>query len=158
MDEAKGRDRPSTGDAALRVPCPDGGSARRRLAGAESPRRGGAESLDRSRLDAIRALDQPESPDVFSEIVALYLETAAELIGALAAAGARQDAQALSAAAHTLKASSAGVGAATLSALCRDLELTADRGESSGAAAQLAAIDAEFAEVRRLLKAELEKP
>jgi HPt (histidine-containing phosphotransfer) domain-containing protein len=59
--------------------------------------------------------------------------------------------------AHSLKSSSANVGADALAALCKELEHLAGAGLSDGALPLLASIEREFDAVRQSLGAILEK-
>ncbi|NEX21864.1 response regulator [Thiorhodococcus mannitoliphagus] len=101
--------------------------------------------LDRSRLVAIRSLQQPGQPDPVERIVGLYLESASTLFeqiqGALTA-GAAED---LRLAAHTLKASSANLGGQRIAALCRELEELGRDGRLKDAEARFVQVERAFA-------------
>ncbi|MCR6495337.1 response regulator [Thermomonas sp. S9] len=88
------------------------------------------------------------------KIIAVYLEDAPRLIAQLERAAVSNDPIALRVAAHTLKSSSANVGATTLSNAARDLEHGARDGTLSEPSAAVAAIVAEFARVRAALQAQ----
>ena len=88
-------------------------------------------------------------------IIALYLEDAPRLIAQLERAVVGNDPIALRVAAHTLKSSSANVGATTLSAAARDLEHGARDGTLAKPEALVARIVGEFARVRTALQAKL---
>ena len=78
--------------------------------------------LDEAPLRALRMLQQPNKPDLVAKIVNIYLERTPILLGDLNAALAARDVDAVRSLAHTLKSSSAHIGASALAALARDLE------------------------------------
>ena len=67
-------------------------------------------------------------------------------------AAGRGDADVLRMAAHTLKSSSANVGAVALSSCCKELETRAKEGRVEGATAAVTAIEAEFRKVKSCLE------
>ena len=93
-----------------------------------------------------------------AELIATYLDDAPVHLADIAAAGDSGDAAALVRPAHTLKSSSATVGAMQLSARARSLEMAGRSGEIDGrqAAADLAAIGQDFAIAEAELRAWLE--
>ena len=90
------------------------------------------------------------------KIIAVYLEDAPRLIAQLERAAVSNDPIALRVAAHTLKSSSANVGATTLSDAARDLEHGARDGTLTQPANAVARIVGEFAQVRAALQAKLQ--
>jgi signal transduction histidine kinase/CheY-like chemotaxis protein len=90
------------------------------------------------------------------KIIAVYLEDAPRLIAQLERAAVSGDPIALRVAAHTLKSSSANVGATTLSDAARDLEHGARDGTMTQPANAVARIVGEFAQVRAALQAKLQ--
>ena len=88
------------------------------------------------------------------KIVAVYLEDAPRLIAQLERAAVSNDPIALRVAAHTLKSSSANVGAITLSAAARDLEHAARDGTLEQPGIAVARIVSEFAQVKTALLAQ----
>ena len=84
--------------------------------------------IDVKALDAIRALQRPGKPDLLGRIVALFEAETPKAIAAMLEALETGDTDVLRDAAHTLKSSSAYVGASSLSARCRDLERAAREG------------------------------
>jgi HPt (histidine-containing phosphotransfer) domain-containing protein len=85
------------------------------------------------------------------ELVEAYLADAPEQLAAARAAVAAGSADELVRPAHTLKSSSATLGAQALAGLARDLEQRARAGSLDGAAIGLDAAEAEFARVREAL-------
>jgi HPt (histidine-containing phosphotransfer) domain-containing protein len=78
--------------------------------------------LDLGVIDALRALDEGAGPGLFEELVDLFVNDAVAHVRALESALATGDARLLERSAHTLKSSSASLGAMQLSELCRALE------------------------------------
>jgi HPt (histidine-containing phosphotransfer) domain-containing protein len=99
--------------------------------------------LDLGVVDALRALDEGSGPGLFEELVELFIADSAAHVRALESALAAGDARLLERSAHTLKSSSASLGAMQLSELCRALE-QAGRTNALSAASDLvrAAADA----------------
>ncbi len=104
--------------------------------------------LDDSVLDELREV----LGDEVDKIVQVYLEDAPRLIAQLERAAVGNDPIALRVAAHTLKSSSANVGARTLSDAARDLEHGARDGTLGQPETLVARIVTEFAQVRRALQ------
>ncbi|PAK13265.1 response regulator [Burkholderia ubonensis] len=113
-----------------------------------------ANVIDRNALDALRALQRPGRPDVLTRIIDQFILDAPRLIGDMQAAVAAGDAVALKIAAHTLKSSSANVGAHRLSARCREIEQFARAAEVAAAADLVAGTNAEFDRAQAALLAE----
>ena len=91
-----------------------------------------APAIDSEALAAIAALQRADAPDLLLRVIDTYLAAAPELIAAMEDAAARQDAHALERAAHTLKSSSAQVGARRVADACRAVEELARRGSVDG--------------------------
>ena len=89
------------------------------------------------------------------KIIEVYLEDSPRLIAQLERAAVGNDPIALRVAAHTLKSSSANVGATTLSEAARDLEHGARDGTLASPEALVARIVTEFAQVRSALRSKL---
>ena len=81
--------------------------------------------IDSKALDAIRALQRPGKPDLLGRIVGLFESETPKAIRTMLEALDAADMATLRDGAHTLKSSSAYVGATALSARCRDLERSA---------------------------------
>lgn len=78
--------------------------------------------IDESALDAIRSLQRPGKPDILARIVNMYMEKSPELISAIQEGVAANDCDKVKMAAHTLKSSSAYVGASALAEVCSQVE------------------------------------
>jgi CheY-like chemotaxis protein len=108
--------------------------------------------INEKALDNIRALQAPGAPSLLARVIGLYLSGSPKLLSDLREAAGRGDAAALRMAAHTLKSSSANLGAMILSSSCKELETLARDGRIEGATAAVARIEAEFEEVRSRLE------
>nr|WP_240125804.1 ATP-binding protein [Thermomonas alba] len=95
--------------------------------------------------------------DEVDNIISVYLEDAPRLIAQLERAAVTSDPIALRVTAHTLKSSSANVGATTLANAARELEHGARDGTLTDPASAVAAIVTEFERVRAALQSQLKK-
>ena len=109
--------------------------------------------LDNKALDAIRALQREGAPNILDKVIELYLSSVPELIQQMSIAAVKNDAPALQIAAHSLKSSSANVGALLLSALCKELEMMGRTNSTDGAAQKVLAVETEFKRVKQALAA-----
>lgn len=78
--------------------------------------------LDMAVVEALRGLDADGEDELFTELVSLFVDDAARLVAQIEAALSTGDAATLERSAHTLKSSSASLGAARLSEVCFELE------------------------------------
>ncbi|SDW53992.1 Hpt domain-containing protein [Thiocapsa roseopersicina] len=109
--------------------------------------------IDTTVLDDIRDLME----DDFADLVRRFLEDSADLIDQLDQGIARGDADAVYRAAHTLKSSSAALGALALSDRAKHLEALGRSGVLDGAAAEAAAAHVQFARAKETLEKCLEE-
>jgi PAS domain S-box-containing protein len=107
--------------------------------------------LDLRALEGLRAA-LGDDREAFLEIITAYLEDTPKLLAALREALGRGDQEAFTRAAHTLKSSSATLGAMTLSSLAAQLETAGREGAMSGAASSVAEAEARYGEVRATLE------
>ena len=89
--------------------------------------------LDPAVLDELRAATGDDD-EFLRDLVATYVDEADGHLEALGQAAATADAAAIVRPAHTLKSSSASVGAMRLAAICRDIETAGREGRSEGMA------------------------
>jgi len=108
------------------------------------------ETLDPNVLAELR--DQLGDGDAVRTIITTFLQSAPGLLASLRDAAGKGDAAELRRAAHTLKSSSAMLGARALSLACTELERLSRVGEIGDAAARVAALDALYADVRPALE------
>ncbi len=107
--------------------------------------------LDAVALDRLRQLDPDNRTGLVKRVLQTYSQSLDRLLVQWQAARAAGDANALRALAHTLKSSSASVGALALSALCADVETRLRDGRRDGLEAQLDALADEAVRIRAAL-------
>jgi CheY-like chemotaxis protein len=112
-------------------------------------------SLDEDVLAALRQLQGAGEPDVFEELIGLYLEDTPTQLAALRSAVEAARADTVETIAHTLKGSSASMGAQNLSAICAELEGVGASGDLPKVTRLLERLEEEFGRVRAALEAEL---
>ena len=110
--------------------------------------------LDTKALQALRDMAGVAAKEVLVEVIDSYLEDAPKLVQAIAKAVAHQDAKALYHAAHTLKSTSATLGATHLSQLCRNLETIGRTGTIVDAVEIVSQVEAEYETVQAALQTE----
>ena len=92
-----------------------------------------AESLDPKALRTLAGLEKQGSDELIARVVGAYLSSSTKLARGIQEAIQAADPKAMAAAAHTLKSSSAQVGAMKLSGLCKELEARGHSGSLEGA-------------------------
>ncbi|MDQ5848445.1 MAG: response regulator, partial [Pseudomonadota bacterium] len=115
-----------------------------------------AEVLDRQVLDQLRTLLTNGKPEILARVINLYLVESPKLIQKLKQAAGASDAPEIARSAHSLKSSSANVGARVLSRYCEDIEASARRADTGEACKILAKIETEHGCVQTALTAEFE--
>ena len=110
----------------------------------EPRRKAAGTALDQTALDNIRALSDDGNPDLLGRIIGLFLKEAPALVERMRGAVQSGDAKDLRMAAHTLKSSSANLGAMKLAALCKDLERIAAENRMQDSAATFNVLEFEF--------------
>ncbi len=110
-------------------------------------------SVDDSAIDQFIAMAGAEGPELARELIDIYLRDTATKLDSLHTAIKHNDADTLRMLAHTLKSSSAQVGAIRLSALCADIETLVQSGASmfSEISEVLTRAEAEYQRVRIIL-------
>lgn len=103
--------------------------------------------LDAACMAELRALDPDGKAHLVKRVLATYQASLAKLVAQLQVARADGAWDQVSRVAHTLKSSSASIGALALSSLCADIERLLRAGDSASA---LSLIDQFQAEVRRV--------
>ncbi len=111
----------------------------------------GSGVLDSESLARLRELDPSGSARLLERIVDAFNASTARLLPQMRQAGIDGNLHDLRYTSHTLKSSSASLGALGLSQLCADLEAEARAGEVPGAPAQVEMIAAEIAVVLQAL-------
>jgi HPt (histidine-containing phosphotransfer) domain-containing protein len=109
--------------------------------------------LDMHVVQALRELGGDDDPGLFDEVVELFLTDSKSNVGKLVAALAQRDAATMQRIAHTMKSSSANVGAMRLSKLCFEIEKLGRAGTCEGAQALVGEAAKHFEEVSAALSA-----
>ena len=103
--------------------------------------------LDAASMAELRSLDPDGKAQLVKRVLATYQVSLAKLVGQLHAARADGAWDQVSRVAHTLKSSSASIGALALSAQCADIERLLRAGDSASALPLLEQFQAEVARV-----------
>lgn len=115
---------------------------------------GSSAPIDAKVLQSFRDMVGENAENILAEMIDCYLEDAPKLLRAIAQAVASYDAIALRQAAHTLKSSSATLGAKTLSHLCKELEATSRTGNTNVGLDKVPHLEAEYEKVKIALQLE----
>jgi len=113
--------------------------------------------INRHALDNIRALNKERGDALVQKVVAAYVDDTPSLLQTLRCAIAQVDCGNLRKVAHSLKSSSANVGAESLAQMCKEMEALGRSATTEGATAILIDMEHEFQAVRHSLNAILEK-
>jgi TMAO reductase system sensor TorS len=117
----------------------------------------GIDTVDENVLESIRTLQREGNSDLLNRVIEAYLKEATRLLQALREAVERADGEALRKAAHSLRSSSANVGAQRLSSLCKELETMGKEKSIQEAALLLSKMILEYEVVQKSLKVELKR-
>jgi CheY-like chemotaxis protein/HPt (histidine-containing phosphotransfer) domain-containing protein len=117
---------------------------------ADAPR---PDLIDRGVLDDLRADFGDDNPSLVPDLIDLFLADAPQLLARLKAAVAEDAADLAYRAAHTLKSTSANLGARALVTRCEALEALARRGRLADGVEQVRQIEVVYPEVARALQA-----
>ncbi len=112
-------------------------------------------TLDRRVLEQLRELQDADQPNIVADLIQMYLTDSRKLIDQLEKAAAAKNTKDLAFASHTLKSSSANVGATRLSELCATLQAVAGDSKMDGVTELLEKIVAEHIAVQSALQVEL---
>jgi signal transduction histidine kinase/CheY-like chemotaxis protein len=112
-------------------------------------------AVDARTLDELRGLEEGSDSKLLERVIEAFLESSSALARSLHEASATGDLPAMTTAAHTLKSSSAQVGAKRLSALCKEIEARARADSSDGVAELLDEFASELEAAQEELAAEL---
>jgi signal transduction histidine kinase/DNA-binding response OmpR family regulator len=121
-------------------------------AAAEPVERANAGVLDLLAIDRIRAMEQRGAERLLERLVETYLASSARLFAEAEAALGRADSAALRQAAHTLKSSSANLGATELARRCAEIEKFARNDRLVDARADWQGIVSEYERVKHALQ------
>ncbi len=112
-------------------------------------------SIDLSILHTLKSLQMEGQPDILGRIISAYLESSEPLVLKLQQALVVEDFAAVKTTAHSLKSSSANVGAKKLSELCRELEMWNIKNAFDAATNLVSGIGSEFIRVKAALNKEI---
>ena len=93
------------------------------------------------------------SPEMMSEMSAIFLEDAVPLINQMKDGLGSQDLKIIRMAAHALKGSSATIGLEEFAKLCRIVETSCKQEETDQIGSQIATVEAEYAQIEQALSA-----
>lgn len=100
----------------------------------------------------LRALSAPGEPDVFADVVRIFLADAPVQLSALGAAIAAANAASVAQVAHRLRGGALEIGALRMAASCAEIEYAALAGSLGDAPARAVNLDREFASARETLQ------
>lgn len=136
---------------------PKPGAAPLEAAAAPAAPVNGSDAIDRRVLDQLRKVVTNGKPELLTRVVKLYLTESPKLVQKMKQATGAADASAIASSAHSLKSSSANVGAMALSRYCADIEACARRADTDEARRILPRIESEHGSVQTALAAEVEQ-
>lgn len=128
-----------------------------KLATGRGSNRPPAGMLDAQVMETLRLLRLPGQPDPLPPLIDEFIEQAENRLEEIQGAAMNHDSLALEYAAHSLRGSSAGIGALHLSELAAELEEGARQGVLNKTPEMLSQLEAEFLSVRRSLEFERER-
>lgn len=111
----------------------------------------GNETLDRSVLTKLRALQREGGPDILGTLLKLFCRNAEAMLRDLERGAESSDYELLNQASHALHSASANIGARRLARLCRQLSQSARAGSVQNAAAEVRQIFAEYEHLEAVL-------
>ncbi len=114
-------------------------------------------AIDLKALEAIRALQRPNRPNVLASVLRKYLDNSRDSVDALRDALRANDPAGIQAIAHRLKSSSAQLGALALAARCKELELMGANKNLIDADRILAELQSEYATACTVFRTEIAK-
>ncbi|MEM1168080.1 MAG: response regulator [Cyanobacteria bacterium P01_H01_bin.35] len=112
-------------------------------------------AIDKAVLEELKEM-AGDDPEMVVEIINCYLEDTPILLDKITQAVEKEQAELLQKSAHTMKSSSASVGATNLSQLSKDLEYIGRGGTTEGADMILSQVKAEYERVENALRDELQ--
>jgi CheY-like chemotaxis protein/HPt (histidine-containing phosphotransfer) domain-containing protein len=107
--------------------------------------------LNQKPIDTIRGLQRPGKDCLLAKVIGVYFDRTPEMIEEMQAAVRKSDVSAVKAGAHSLKSSSAYLGADGLSQKCKNIELAAGENDMPAIAVLVNEIEAEYSLVAEAL-------
>ena len=111
--------------------------------------------LDKSKLQDIKELQIEGEPDLISEVIMTYLQDTDILLQSLLKASLKNDVEEMARGVHTIKSSSANVGAMSLSLLAKSLELSCRENEAQENVTIVQDIQDEYVRTKKVLEKEI---
>ena len=111
-------------------------------------------ALDTEVLQAFRKAMGEDASVFLTQLIDIYLEESPDLLQGMATAVTQNDAEAMKQTAHTLKSSSAALGAIALAKLCEELEKIGNSKTTTGGSEILSQIQSEYKRVKAALPLE----
>ncbi len=111
--------------------------------------------IDRSVLASLRELQDEGDPDIVAEVGGLFIKHSPNKVNAILQSVEKGDAKGLHLAAHSLKSSSAYVGAMRLSALAKELEMMGRSNSLEGTKELAQRLKTEFMLAKKVLEEEI---
>ncbi|HHB76693.1 MAG TPA: response regulator [Desulfobulbus sp.] len=108
--------------------------------------------IDERVLDNYRRIQQPGQPDVIERLVGVYLKSSPEILRTITSAALKGDMEQLWQSAHSLKSSSANLGAANLAGLCETVEEMGRNKQGDNVTEMIEKIETEYARVSNELR------
>jgi HPt (histidine-containing phosphotransfer) domain-containing protein len=105
-------------------------------------------------MQSFRKMIGENSGSIVAEMIDCYLEDTPKLISAIATALQQGNATQLRQATHTLKSSSATLGAITFSNFCKELEIISRSGNTESGIEKLPQLETEYQRVKAALQIE----
>lgn len=104
-------------------------------------------------FDIVQALAREVDAELVAQLIEIFFEQGPEMIARMQEGCRRQELDAIRQAAHTMKSSSAMIGAMGVATLCAELETRIRRGSVSGVARRVTRLDRAFRQTCRVLRA-----
>jgi HPt (histidine-containing phosphotransfer) domain-containing protein len=114
--------------------------------------------LDAEALDRLRALDPDGRADILLRVLGIYEGSLKRLMAQFDGARSTQDLPVLRHVAHTLRSSSASIGALELSRRCLDVEIRIREGRTADLSGALEAMALESERAAAAVRAMLDRP
>ncbi|MBD1862092.1 MULTISPECIES: PAS domain S-box protein [Trichocoleus] len=114
-------------------------------------------AVDAQVMQCFRKMVGEDAGGILVELIGSYLQETPKLIQSMQLASAQGDLALLRLLTHTLKSSSATLGAIRLAALCKELESNCQEMASMNWVAQVALVEKEFTEVKAALELERQR-
>lgn len=113
--------------------------------------------LDRQILSQLRELENADDPHLVSRVLKLYLDESPKLVEKLKQAVQQKEMREIELTAHTLKSSSANIGATALAGLCSEIHAAIRTLDIQRASRAFAEVETAFHHVQSALTAELKQ-